>query len=109
MVGRRGLRCRRGRGFGEEFIFYPYSLQATLGSASPDWVDKNSHTIQDWVEDVEGDSRDLSQQYHREKEYDREFRDSEGREYDRPSRPNSRDSRVSKESRGSKESKGINL
>merc|ERR1719206_1002628 len=80
--------------------------QVTLGSASPDWVDKNSHTIQDWVEDVEGDSRDLSQQYHREKEYDREFRDSEGREYDRPSRPNSRDSRVSKESRGSKESKG---
>ena len=85
------------------------SFQVTLGSASPDWVDKNSHTIQDWVEDVEGDSRDLSQQYHREKEYDREFRDSEGREYDRPSRPNSRDSRVSKESRGSKESKGINL
>ena len=78
-----------------------------MGSTSPDWVDKNSHSIQDWVEDVEeGDNRDLSQQYHREKEYDRDFRDSEGREYDRPSRPNSRDSRVSKESRGSKESKG---
>ena len=86
-------------------VFTPCYFQVTLGSASPDWVDKNSHSIQDWVEDVEeGDSRDLSQQYHREKEYDREF--SEGREYDRPSRPNSRDSRVSKESRGSKESKG---
>ena len=55
----------------------------------------------------EGDSRDAPQQYQRQdKEYDREFRDSEGREFDRPSRPNSRDSRVSKESRGSKESKG---
>ena len=82
--------------------------QAPLGSTSPDWVDKNTHTIQDWVEDVEeGDSRDAPQQYQRQdKEYDREFRDSEGREFDRPSRPNSRDSRVSKESRGSKESKG---
>jgi len=81
--------------------------QGPLGSTSPDWVDKNSHTIPDWVEDVEeGDSREVPQQYARDKDYDREFRDSESRDYDRPSRPNSRDSRVSKESRGSKESKG---
>merc|ERR1719466_251006 len=65
--------------------------QAPLGSTSPDWVDKNSHTIQDWVEDVEeGDNREVQQQYQRETgvQYD-----SEGREYDRPSRPNSRDNR----------------
>ena len=79
-----------------------------MGSTSPYSVDKNSHTIQDWVEDVEeGDGREVPQQYPRKKEYDRKFRDSEGREYDRPSKPNSRDSRVSKESHGSKESKGI--
>ena len=78
-----------------------------LTSNSPSWVDKTSNPIQDWVEDVEqGDARD---QYRVEKPDYEQYRDSEGRDYERPNRPNSRDSTVSKESRGSKDGKGKNF
>ena len=53
---------------------------------SPEWGDRNSKRIQDWVEDVED-----GEKLHRDE-----------KEHDRPSRPDSRDSRVSKESRTSK-------
>merc|ERR1719348_1465198 len=68
----------------------------TLGSASPEWGDKNVHRIQDWVEDVEEGDAVVKEQREEIKEIERD---------DRPSRPNSRDSRVSKESRGSKGSR----
>ena len=59
---------------------------------SPEWGDRSVRRIQDWVEDVEeGDSR----------EQDKEQRE-EARDHDRPSRPNSRDSRVVKDSSDSK-------
>ena len=71
-------------------------------------MDKSLHTIQDWVGNVEGEvvNGEVQQKYQRDKEYDSEFRDSEGKEYDRPSRHKSTDSRVSKVSPGSKESTG---
>ena len=64
-----------------------------MGSTSPEWGgDRNTRRIQDWVEVVEeGDSR----------EQDKEQRE-EARDHDRPSRPNSRDSRVVKDSSDSK-------
>merc|ERR1712098_37113 len=70
----------------------------TLGSASPEWSDKNVHRIQDWVEDVEeGDAvvkEVVKEQREEVKEIDRD---------DRPSRPNSRESRGSKGSRASRD------
>merc|ERR1719319_228840 len=64
--------------------------QASLGEAP--W---GGGAVEDWVEDVEqGDAR-----------AEFETRD-EGREYERPNRPNSRDSTVSKDSRGSRDGKG---
>lgn len=60
------------------------SSKALYGSVSPEWGDRNSKRIQDWVEDVE----------------EGEKTQREEREHDRPSRPDSRDSRVSRGSKG---------
>ena len=74
---------------------------------SPTWGGGGAPGVADWVEDVEaGEGRELFPPS-REKLGDySDFRDEMNRDDNRPNRPHSRDSTLSKESRGSKEGKG---
>ena len=72
---------------------------------SPTWGGGGAAGVADWVEDVEaGEGRELYQAPREKLDYS-DFREEIIRD-DRPNRPHSRDSTLSKESRGSKEGKG---
>ena len=86
------------------YLIKPQLFNTQVVGVSPTWGGGGAAGVADWVEDVEaGEGRELYPP--REKLDYSDFREEIIRD-DRPNRPHSRDSTLSKESRGSKEGKG---